>query len=108
MKLLQQRMDLVNMLVGRVEADWVLKVTQDMAYITQCGMDRWRTGCASLFDESHIFFTHSRRIIWSVFGRILFSNTFELSPKTTTFFSRNPYVPGMQYGFQLTDSLSSL
>lgn len=55
MKLLQQRMDPVNMLVRRVEADWELKVTQDTAYITQCDMDRWRTGCASIFDESRTF-----------------------------------------------------
>lgn len=107
MKLLQQRMDPVNMCVGRVEADWVLKVSQDMAYITPCGMDRWRTGCASIFDESQTCFAHSRRITWSVSGRILFSNTFELSPKTTTFSSRNPYVPGMQYRFQPADSFSS-
>lgn len=107
MKLLQQRMDPVNMLVRRVEADWELKVTQDTAYITQCDMDRWRTGCASIFDESRTFFAHSRRITWNAFGRILFSNTFELSPKTTTFSSRNPYVPGMQYGFRPADSFSS-
>lgn len=60
MKLLQQRTDPVNLFVRRVEIDWVLKVTQGMAFITQCGMDRLRTGCASIFDEPQtLLLTHS-------------------------------------------------
>lgn len=59
MKLLQQRMGPVNMFLRCVDADWELKVTQDMAYITQCGMDRWRTGWASIFaSHRHFLLIH--------------------------------------------------
>lgn len=76
-----------------------LKVTQDMAYITQRGMNGWRTG---IFDKSPTLFCSFPRDPMKRFWSNCIFKYLRVSP-----FSQIPYVPGMQCGLQPADSFSS-